>query len=98
MFDFDKKGRKGIHKIADASINDLLANRISKKETPFIKYLDNIDNIFLAMFEPKESDSSNFNTNYVRHQELKKEGLKGLNRQFEMLTKIQQDFEKNKNK
>lgn len=50
------------------------------------------------MFEPKESDSWDLvDKKFLRHQELKKEGIEGLNRQFEMLRKIQQEFRKDKN-
>ncbi|MBK2258266.1 AAA family ATPase [Francisella philomiragia] len=95
LFDFDDAGRKGIHEIASPNINHLLAGKIINKESPFIKHLDNV---FLAMFEPKESDSWDLvDKKFLRHQELKKEGIEGLNRQFEMLRKIQQEFRKDKN-
>ena len=94
LFDFDNEGRNAIKSIACGTKNDNLANKINSKNDPFIVYESNI---FLAMIVPNESHSWEYSDNYYRHQELKQEGIEGINRQFSMFEKIKIKYDKEKN-
>ncbi len=89
LFDFDLAGRDGIKNIVDTVIDDELALKIKNKESPFVSHKNNV---YLAMFKPKDQDSWEYKSKYYRHQELKTDGVEGLNRQYGMLKEIESKY------
>ena len=94
LFDFDGKGRSEIKDLLrrekDAPKDDDITRKITDKESIFAEYSPGI---YLSMFTPPDTDNWDYTNSHFRHQELKKEGSSGLQRQLGLIEEIKNEHE-----
>ena len=92
LFDFDIEGRRQIQHILDdtPTSNDSLAEKITKGRPPYVHWKNNI---YLAMLQPPEDRNWNYKDTEYRHQEMKNEGKKGIERQTTMINQIEKEYQ-----
>lgn len=88
LFDFDEEGRGSITEILGkrkCSESDKLVEKINNKKSLFVQ---DTDNIFLSMMTPPIEHNYQYEKSPFRHQELKKEGKIGVERQENLIKEI----------
>jgi energy-coupling factor transporter ATP-binding protein EcfA2 len=85
LFDFDKEGIEKLTECITTSTQEMYDNFREKK--CFISKISNDLNIYVSHLIPNDNHSWKIEDEY-RHQELKKEGEKGIKRQFDNLKNI----------
>ncbi|MXV38949.1 AAA family ATPase [Flavobacteriaceae bacterium Ap0902] len=91
LFDFDEDGIQNLSKCLNRGISgqDVFGNFTNKDK--YISKIDNDMNLYVSHLIPSKDHSWKIN-NVYRHQELNREGVEGIERQFDNLKDILENY------